>query len=104
MTWVCLFSIPMRMYWAWVVTWLWKWFAVPVFDLPVLSVPVVYGLGMLISLLRFEISDADIVTIQARKGADTWVVPLAKSVTSNLIIPTAALGVSWLIVRLFGPF
>ncbi len=84
---VFLLSIPAGILKAWVVLILWGWFVVPTFNLPELSVPLVYG--MLVSV-AFVKGYPDV------EFDDDWV---TKYITHFFIVPFIVLGFGWVALQ-----
>lgn len=64
---------------GYVITMLWRWFIVPAFGAPAISIPVAIGMGLLVQLLRPVRSPDDGLTFRQaliRATAQSLVIPL----------------------------
>lgn len=97
-------GIPMRIYWAWVFTWLWLWFVSEPFGVRALSVPLAYGLAMLIQMPLIRPSLADVSAEKALPENERIVLGIITPFVMNIIVPSILLFIGFVIHKFFGPF
>lgn len=92
---VLLFAILLSFYAAWAAVQLWAWFVVPAFELPPLSIPLVFGLRVLLTLLHsVPVPPAPTPATEdaAWESAVNRVVMMAVTPTAALVIGSIARG------------
>lgn len=86
-------AIPLTIYRGWALTILWGWFAVPLFEVPELSIPFGIGLSLLVGFLTTHYEEPP-----DREGKEWWE-PLLGQTFHALFLPTFALLVGWVVVQ-----
>lgn len=75
---------------GYVLTVLWGWFIVPVFELPALTIPHAIGLAMVVTYLTYQ---ADFKTEETRSEMKQF----ATACAYVFIKPAIALGIGWIV-------
>jgi len=76
---------------AWVLTYLWAWFIVPLFVLPKLGIAQAYGLVLIVTFFKIVPESQKSKTTQER----------VETITAHLASPFAILGLGYLVKCLF---
>jgi hypothetical protein len=88
--WLPLLLVANNIYHGFVLTKLWLWFIVPVFNLPVLSLPAAIGLSLIVSFLAKESN--------SKKGeAESLREFILQMTVRAMLIPTFALIIGWIV-------
>ncbi len=85
--WSILLAIVSTIINGWVISILWAWFVVPIFALPLLSIPQATGLGLLFNCTNHQ-------TIKEPKDADT---SLTEIVVTAILRPFLVLFIGWIV-------
>ena len=71
---------------GWVLTKLWEWFVVPGFGLEPISIPIAYGLALVVTLLNPTLSEHD--------SRDIW-----EAVIFSILMPLFFLAIGWVVAQ-----
>ena len=86
---------PFLILWrAFVMTLLWSWFFVPTFGVDELSMPVAFGISLLVSLMTYQPPDT--------KDTRMAVEQVATAITIGVLLPALALLFGWVATLFMG--
>lgn len=76
---------------GWTLSVLWRWFMVPIFGLPALSIPQAIGV---VTVIGYMTKDVDAKT-DSRTTTEKWV----SGIVALLVRPTVSLAMGWVVLR-----
>lgn len=82
--------VPLALWYAYALSYLWVWFVVPIFGLPAVSVVHMWGLMIFLSLVKFNSTDAVVAPDKH------W-----EKLGYAVVAPAFSLGIGWVVKNYF---
>lgn len=93
-------GVPVMIYVAYVLTYLWQWFIVPIFFVPQLTVPQAFGLTLFVGLFNYSRARSSEVLRISNPEYGPWV-RYCSALMTGLCHASLALGTGWVVKEYF---